>query len=44
MMIVIVGGGSAEITVAARLVRAGKAGQITLIEPGGKHYHNQVGG
>lgn len=41
-MIVIVGGGTAGITVAARLVRAGKAGQITLIEPSEKHYYQPL--
>ncbi|MBB6054034.1 NAD(P)/FAD-dependent oxidoreductase [Armatimonas rosea] len=41
-MIVIVGGGTAGITVAARLVRAGKAGQVTLIEPSEKHYYQPL--
>ena len=41
-MIVIVGGGTAGITIAARLVRAGKAGQITLIEPSEKHYYQPL--
>ena len=41
-MIVIVGGGTAGITMAARLIRAGKAGQITLIEPSEKHYYQPL--
>ena len=38
----IVGGGTAGITVAARLARAGKGGQIGLIEPSEKHYYQPL--
>lgn len=40
--IVIVGGGTAGITVAARLARAGKARDVTLIEPSAKHYYQPL--
>jgi sulfide:quinone oxidoreductase len=37
--VLIVGGGSAGINIAARLTRALERPQITLIEPGGTHYY-----
>ena len=40
--IVIIGGGSAGITVAARLCRALKGADIALIEPSTKHYYQPL--
>jgi sulfide:quinone oxidoreductase len=40
--ILILGGGSGGITVAARLVRMGFANQITLIEPSASHYYQPL--
>lgn len=40
--VVIVGGGTAGITVAARLRRAAKSLDITLIEPSAKHYYQPL--
>lgn len=38
----IVGGGSAGVTVAARLCRAGQGGQVGIIEPSEKHYYQPL--
>lgn len=40
--IVIVGGGSAGITVAAQLLKSGKALDVTIIEPSKKHYYQPL--
>lgn len=38
----IVGGGSAGISVAARLCRAGQQGQVAIVEPSDKHYYQPL--
>lgn len=38
----VVGGGAAGITVAARLVRAGAAGQVTIVEPSERHCYQPL--
>lgn len=38
----IVGGGSAGISVAARLCRAGQSGSVAIIEPSDKHYYQPL--
>jgi sulfide:quinone oxidoreductase len=40
--IVIVGGGTAGITVAARLARSGKPVHLTVVEPSAKHYYQPL--
>lgn len=40
--IVIVGGGSAGITVAAQLLKSGKSLDVTIIEPSKKHYYQPL--
>ncbi len=40
--VLIVGGGTAGLTVAARLANSGRVGSIGLIEPSGKHYYQPI--
>lgn len=40
--ILIVGGGSAGLSVAARLCRAGQSGRVGIIEPADKHYYQPL--